>query len=269
MPVMLEPFAEFLSSKGKVNDKYIPFYLKWVTEGYRFLDLPLSQPITNEQKGQFLKQLSKKHEDWQINQADNSLRFYSFFLSSQHPDKEGGIPENLINDWKAVEEKTIEAMRLRHRSYSTEKTYLLWLKQFQGFVKSKDSKKLDGKDLQDFLSYLAVERKVSASTQNQALNAIVFVYRHVLEKNIEDQIDSVRARQKRRLPVVLTVKEVNNIFDGMSGLHCLMAKLIYGCGLRLQECISLRIKDVDIEQGIVVVRSGKGDKDRRTVLRNH
>ncbi|MDA8223071.1 MAG: integron integrase [Desulfitobacterium hafniense] len=255
-----------MSSKGKVNDKYLPYYLKWVTEGLRFLDIPLSQTITNDQKSQFLKYLSKNHEDWQVNQADNALRLYSYFLSSQHSDKPGGIPETLINDWKAVEEKTIEAIRLRHRSYSTEKTYIAWLRQFQGFVKSKELKELNGKDLQDFLSYLAVERKVSSSTQNQALNAIVFVYRHVLEKDIEDQINSVRARQKRRLPVVLTVKEVNNIFDEMSGLHCLMAKLIYGCGLRLQECLSLRIKDVDIEQGIVIVRSGKGDKDRRTVL---
>jgi integron integrase len=263
---MLEPFKNFLSLKGKVNDKYIPFYLKWVTEGYRFLDIPLTQPITNEQKSQFLKRLSKNHEDWQVNQADNALRLYGYFLSSQQSDKSDGIQETLINDWKAVEEKTIEAIRLRHRSYSTEKTYIAWLRQFQGFVKSKELKNLDGKDIQDFLSYLAVERKVSASTQNQALNAIVFVYRHVLEKDIEDQINSVRARQKRRLPVVLTIKEVNNIFDEMSGLYCLMVKLIYGCGLRLQECLSLRIKDVDIEQGIVIVRSGKGDKDRRTVL---
>ena len=262
---MLESFKNFLSSKGKVNDKYLPYYLKWVMEGYRFLDIPLSQFITNEQKSQFLKYLSKNHEDWQVNQADNALRLYSYFLSREDSDK-GGISAELINDWKAVEEKTIEAIRLRHRSYSTEKTYIAWLRQFQGFVKSKDLKELNGKDLQDFLSYLAVERKVSSSTQNQALNAIVFVYRHVLEKDIEDQINSVRARQKRRLPVVLTIKEVNNIFDEMSGLHCLMAKLIYGCGLRLQECLSLRIKDVDIEQGIVIVRSGKGDKDRRTVL---
>jgi integron integrase len=263
---MLESFKQFLSSKGKVNAKYIPFYLKWVSEGYRFLDIPLIQPIKNEQRAQFLKHLSKNHEDWQVNQADNAFRLYGYFLSSQHPDKANAIPETLLNDWKAVEEKTIEAIRLRHRSYSTEKTYILWLRQFQGFVKNKDLKEIGGKDLQDFLSYLAVERKVSASTQNQALNAIVFVYRHVLEKDIEDQINSVRARQKRRLPVVLTIKEVNNIFDEMSGLHGLMAKLIYGCGLRLQECLSLRIKDVDIEQGILIVRSGKGDKDRRTVL---
>jgi hypothetical protein len=81
---MLESFKNFLSSKSKVNDKYLPFYLRWVTEGYCFLDIPLSEAITNDQKSQFLKYLSKNHEDWQVNQADNSLRLYSYFLSSQH-----------------------------------------------------------------------------------------------------------------------------------------------------------------------------------------
>ncbi len=104
---MLEPFKNFLSSKGKVNDKYIPFYLKWVSEGYRFLDISLIQPITNEQKDQFLKHLSKNHEDWQVNQADNVLRLYRYFLASQHSDKAGGIPETLINDWKAVMSKVL------------------------------------------------------------------------------------------------------------------------------------------------------------------
>ena len=117
---MLESFKNFLSSKDKVNDKYIPFYLKWVAEGYRFLDIPLAQFITNEQKSQFLKHLSKNHEDWQVNQADNALRLYGYFLSLENPNKAEGIPETLINAWKAVEEKMIEAIRLRHRSYSTE-----------------------------------------------------------------------------------------------------------------------------------------------------
>lgn len=135
---MLESFKQFLSSKGKVNDKYIPFYLKWVTEGYRFLDIPLSQLITNEQKSQFLKYLSKNHEDWQVNQTDNALRLYGYFLSSQHPDKAGDIPETLINDWKTVEEKTKEAIRLRHRSYSTEKHTLLGLDSFRTLSKAKN-----------------------------------------------------------------------------------------------------------------------------------
>lgn len=107
---------------------------------------------------------------------------------------------------------------------------------------------------------------MSSSTQSQALNAIIFVYRHVLNKNVDGMIDAVRAKQRRRLPVVLTVKETEQIFDRMSGVHRIIAMLTYGCGLRIAECISLRIKDVDLEQSIVIVRAGKGDKDRRTVL---
>ncbi len=225
---MIEPFKQFLSLKGGVQSKYLPFYLRWVTDCYLFLDIPLSQFITNEQKSQFLKQLGKSHEDWQVNQADHALRLYGYFLSRTSPDENGRPSATMINDWKAIEGKTIEAIRLRHRSYSTEKTYVTWLRQFQGFIKNKNPNDLDGKALQDFLSYLAVEKKVSSSTQNQALNAIVFLYRHVLDRDIEDEINSVRARQRRRLPVVLTVKEVNNVFDEMSGLQRLMAMLIYG-----------------------------------------
>src|SRR5574340_772980 len=208
--IMLEPFKQFLSLKGRVQSKYLPFYLRWVTDCYRVLDIPLSQFITNEQKTQFLKQLSKSHEDWQVNQADHALRLYGYFLSRTSPDENGHSSAIMIKDWKAIEAKTIEAIRLRHRSYITEKTYVTWLRQFQSFVKNKNLNDLDGNALQDFLSYLAVEKKVSSSTQNQALNAIVFVYRHVLDKDIEDKINSVRARQRRRLPVVLTLKEVNN-----------------------------------------------------------
>ena len=113
---MLESFKQFLLTKGKINEKYLPFYVKWLTEGFRFLDIPLSQPITNEQKSQFLKHLSKSHEDWQVNQADHALRLYSYFLSKGHSHKADSTSEALISNWKAIEEKTIEAIRLRHRS---------------------------------------------------------------------------------------------------------------------------------------------------------
>jgi integron integrase len=140
------------------------------------------------------------------------------------------------------------------------------LRKFRDFAAGKPPEELQGADVQDFLSYLAVERRVSSSTQNQALNAMVFIFRHVLEKDIENILNAVRARHKRRLPVVLTVQEVERIFDRMSGVRKLMAMLTYGCGLRLSECVRLRIKDIDLEQNIVTVRSGKGDNDRRTVL---
>jgi integron integrase len=262
---MLQAFEQFLSDKERIPKKNAPYYIKWVSDCYRYFDKPQTQLLTNEQSAEFLSRLAKKHEDWKVQQADRALKLYGYFLTRKQRSEDGPSVDNQGN-WEEIEEKIRQALRLRHRSYSTEKTYVLWLRQFQGFVNGKHLSSLDGKDLQDFLSYLAVERKVSASTQNQALNAIVFLYRHVFDKDIEGEISAVRAKQKRRLPVVLTVEEVDKILLRMSGVSRLMARLIYGCGLRMQECLQLRIKDIDFEQGVIVIRSGKGDKDRRTVL---
>lgn len=262
---MLQAFEQFLSDKERVPQKNAPYYVKWVSDCYRYFDKAETQLLTNEQNTEFLSQLAKKHEDWQVQQADRALRLYGYFLTRKRTSEDEPSVNNQ-GDWKEIEEEMRQALRLRHRSYSTETTYILWFRQFQGFVNGKQYQSLDGKDLQNFLSYLAVERKVSASTQNQALNAIVFLYRHVFDKDIEGEISAVRAKQKRRLPVVLTAKEVDKIVSEMSDINRLMARLIYGCGLRLQKCLQLRIKDVDFEQGVVVIRSGKGDKDRRTVL---
>lgn len=200
-----------------------------------------------------------------MKQADYALRLDDFSLSRGQQNEQGNLSGG-ADEWKKLEEQTHKALRLRHRSLNTEKTYIAWLRRFRDFVEEKRPEALEGRELQDFLSHLAVERRVSASTRNQALNAIVFVYRHVLEKDIENMLNAVRAKHKRRLPVVLTVQEVERIFDRVSGVHRLMAMLIYGCGFRLSECLRLRIKDIDLEQGIIVVKSGKGDEDRRTVL---
>ena len=111
-----------------------------------------------------------------------------------------------------------------------------------------------------------MEKRVAPSTQNQALNALVFLFKEVLQKEIEAYIDAIRARERRRLPVVLSKQEVLRVLSRMSGVNKLMAMLIYGCGLRLGECLRLRIKDVDLDKKLLVVRSGKGDEDRVTVL---
>jgi integron integrase len=265
---MLGAYEAFLIKKGTIRSQYVPFYLKWVSDCYAFLNEPLSNRLGSEQKKQFLSEMAKRHEDWQVKQADTALRLYDYFLSKNVMPTIGEAtpPPSPAEKWKSLEEKMREALRLRHRSLSTEKTYLIWLRSFKAFVGEKEPDRLEGRDLQDFLSQLAVEKKVSPSTQNQALNAIVFLYRHVLDKNIDQQLSAVRARQRRHLPVVLTLKEIESIFAHLTGALKLMAMLIYGCGLRLHECLQLRVKDIDIEQNIVIVRSGKGDKDRRTVL---
>jgi len=262
---MFEPFKEFLLHRGSINPQYVPFYLKWVTECYHFLNLNPTTRINGDQRRQFLDQMSRRYENWQVKQADTALRLFDYFLSREIKKIPAGGPA-AMGDWRALEEKMREMLRLRQMSLSTEKTYLTWVHSFRAFVQEKEPSGLEGRDLQDFLSRLAVEKKVSPSTQNQALNAVVFFYRHVLGKNIENELSAVRARQRRHLPVVLTPREVQTIFDHLSGTAKLMAMLIYGCGLRLHECLRLRIKDIDIEQNTVIVRSGKGDQDRRTVL---
>jgi integron integrase len=262
---MFTIFRQFLIDKEHLQEKYVPYYVKWVSDCYRHHNLPETEPLTNHQRAQFLKRLADNAEDWQLKQAERALRLYDFFLLQKMKDEAGDVSGQAA-DWLIVEERTREALRLRHRSLSTEKTYLLWIRQFRGFVKDRQPFSLEGKDIRTFLSFLAVEKRVSAATQNQALNAIVFLYRNVLEKEIEGEIDSVRARQTRRLPVVLTPKEVNAIFSSMSGVNRLMARFIYGCGLRIQECLRMRVKDIDFERGLVIVRAGKGDKYRRTML---
>jgi integron integrase len=264
---MLDNYRSYLLQEGAVKANYVPYYVKWVADCYSFLDVPHTDRIDNDLKSSFLSYLAKSYEDWQVKQADAALRLYDYFLSRESG---AGVPDATATDgggdWTDIEGKFREALRLRHMSYSTEKTYLGWLRGFRAFVGGKDPVQLEGRDLQDYLSHLAVDKKVSASTQNQALNAVVFLFRHVLGKNIDNELSAVRARQRRRLPVVLTPGEIELLFNSLSGVHRLMAMLIYGCGLRLMECIRLRIKDMDIEQNMVFVRSGKGDKDRRTML---
>jgi integron integrase len=263
---MLSAFKDYLERKAVVQAKYIPYYLKWVGGCYSFLEKSESEAVTLEDKERFLNHLAKTHEGWQVNQADNALRLYDFFLAYQKPSDfgNGGDPSSA---WANLEARTREALRIRQRSYSTEKTYLAWFRAFRKFAGDQDPSEIGGADIQRFLSYLAVERRISASTQNQALNALVFFYRHALDKTLgAKELSAVRAGRKQRLPVVLSVREAHSLFDNLSGVHRLSAMLIYGCGLRLRECLSLRIKDVDFEQNVVLIRSGKGDKDRRTVL---
>jgi len=122
------------------------------------------------------------------------------------------------------------------------------------------------REIEDFLSHLATDLKVSASTQRQALNAIVFLYKLVLDISIDEQLSPVKARKHRRSPVVMTKNEVIKVLGNISGTHLLMAKLLYGCGLRLMECVRLRIQDVDIERNLIYVRAAKGNKDRTVNL---
>jgi integron integrase len=141
-----------------------------------------------------------------------------------------------------------------------------WTKRFSIYLNHKSVSGVTQSDLTDFLSYLAVEKKISASTQKQAFNALLFVFRNVFGKEISGLEGTIHSHIPRRLPVVLARSEITRIFSRLKDTNRLMAAIIYGGGLRLQECLMLRIKDVDFERTCVTVRSGKGGKDRQTIL---
>jgi len=159
-----------------------------------------------------------------------------------------------------------EVLRYHHYAYRTEQTYCDWIKRFLKFYDySRHPKEMGSMEVERFLSHLATESKVAASTQRQALNAIIFLYREVLDIELGD-ITPVRSKKQRRPPTVLTQGEVQQILRVMEGTHRVMAQLLYGCGLRLMECIRLRIQDFDFGKGRIFVRGGKGGKDRTVVL---
>ncbi|OGW49890.1 MAG: integrase [Nitrospirae bacterium RBG_19FT_COMBO_58_9] len=158
------------------------------------------------------------------------------------------------------------AIRTRHYSHRTEKTYVGWVRRFLLFHRHRDPSAMSEEDVGHFLSSLASNSHVSASTQNQALNAILFLYRDVIGKEIGYVGGVVRAKRPRRLPVVLTKEEVRMILAHLHGTVWIMTMLLYGAGLRLMECLRLRIKDLDFARNEILVRAGKGDKDRVTML---
>ncbi len=158
------------------------------------------------------------------------------------------------------------ALRSRHYSLRTERAYVAWTKRFIYFHGVRHPKDMGPGEVNAFLSHLAVEEKVSASTQNQALSAILFLYRNVLGRSLGDLEGVIRARRPKHLPVVLTRAEVRAVLDRLSGDTFLICSLLYGGGLRLMECLRLRIQDIDFGSNEVMVREGKGRKDRVTVL---
>jgi integron integrase len=154
----------------------------------------------------------------------------------------------------------------RHYSPRTADSYIYWCKQYILFHQKRHPKEMGKIEIEAFLNYLVTKRHLSASSQSQALNALFFMYKHVLEIQPEWLNNFVRAKRKKSLPVVLSVNEVRSILDKMSSTTKLMAEMIYGTGMRVNECVQLRIKDIDFDLKTITVRSGKGAKDRTTIL---
>jgi integron integrase len=159
-----------------------------------------------------------------------------------------------------------QAIRTRHYSYMTEKAYVGWIKRFIFFHNKRHPAEMGENEIGRFLSSLATDSHVSASTQNQALNALLLLYQEILQRKIGFIEGVVRAQRPKRLPVVLTKDEVRKILGGLNGTPWIMAMLLYGAGLRLMECCRLRVKDIDFSQNQILIRARKGNKDRHTML---
>ena len=273
--------------------KNAEWYLKWAE---KFAVATKGKPIRERSVAdirKFLFELSiqRSIHPWQLHQAEEALVFlYEGFLkldlglNTVRPLVPGpGISNSTLKAPQQFKDRALSkteekarygelysrfrsAMRVRHYSIRTERAYAQWIGRLLSFYKDKPAESIDTDDIQSYLNYLAEERKVAASTQNQALNAIVFFFKEVLKRDPGDFSDFVRAKQPLHVPEVLTRSEVERLLDAMSGVNQLMAGLLYGAGLRLMECIRLRVKDIDFDAGRLTIRDGKGRKDRITML---
>ncbi|RYE61069.1 MAG: hypothetical protein EOO82_02435, partial [Oxalobacteraceae bacterium] len=165
----------------------------------------------------------------------------------------------LVDDVRGV-------LRARHYSLRTETAYLGWIKRFILANRLRHPSEMGHREVEAFLTRLAVEGQVASSTQNQALSALLFLYRDVMRLRMDWMEEVVRAKRTRKLPVVLARDEVRMLLAQLDGRAWLLASVLYGTGMRLMECLRLRVKDVDFARGEITVRDGKGGKDRRTVL---
>ncbi|MFO1429107.1 MAG: integron integrase [Candidatus Competibacteraceae bacterium] len=159
-----------------------------------------------------------------------------------------------------------DLIRLKHYSIRTEQAYLSWIRRFILFHHKRHPKEMGKPEIEAFLTHLAVQENVAASTQNQAMNAILFLYRYVLKQDLDWLEDVTRAKRPARLPVVLTVSDVQAVLARLEGQYWVMASLLYGSGLRLMECLRLRVQDLELTRRELIVRDGKGAKDRITLL---
>ena len=217
----------------------------------------------------FIEDLKRENrwEDWQIAQAEESVYwFLKYYLGLPEASLKLEVEQAHYREWKDVLNKLQESIRVKHLSMRTEQAYMAWVRRFSLFAADRDMKLVNGALVRDFLSQLALEQRVSASTQNQAYSALLYLFRHVLNLNLDDMASTLRAPDRRKIPVVLAKTEVRQVVEQLEGTQALMVKLLYGTGMRVSECTRLRVKDLDFEASVLTIRGGKGDKDRRTVL---
>jgi len=227
----------------------------------------------------FLQKLSDKGQPQKLRvQAQEAVEVYLQMLATKEREQNKtlslpvmqkeeaqtgtGAQSHTGKDWRWIYAKLEEEIKVRHYSKKTLQSYRSWIRKFQTFVKSRDAHILTSTEVRDFLTYLAVEKEVSAASQNLAFNALLFLYRNVLGKDFGKVDGVVRAKQRKNIPVVLSREEISRIVGCLDLPYSLIVQLLYGCGLRLFECLKLRVHDLDFSTGMLRVHDGKGKKDR-------
>jgi integron integrase len=276
------PYLAYLQQLGLANDQ-VPSFLKWLQYYLDFCAKYHHPVAASASLPLFLKKLEeKKQSEAQRGVAEKAVRLFLQLIaelkqSTAHvegaassantiqPATDHRTTQTQSGSWVDEFNRLAEEIKLRHYSPKTLKSYRVWVSKFQAFVKSKPPQSLDSQDAKSFITWLAVKRQVSASTQNQAFNALLFLYRHVLRIEYGDFSGVPRAKKTKYVPAVLSRKEIDAIIKNLSYPYDLLVKLLYGCGLRLNEALNLRVRDFDFEEGIVTV-FGKGRKFRKVLL---
>ncbi len=245
----LKEYESELIDKDLVRENQVPYMVGWV---HHFLSL--GQP-EETLYADVLEKEGKK--DWQIRQALEAVKLYRSYYPCCLDESPGSALPPL--------DEMRTRLRIRHYSLSTEKTYLQWCSRYLQYCGKYKLESNSDCAFRDYLTHLALKRKVASSTQNQAFNAILFLFRNIWKKE-PSEIDALRAKRPQRLPSVLTPDEVRRVLEAASGVTGLILRLIYSSGIRLSEASRLRVQDLDLQNCSLSVRSGKGDKDRITVM---
>lgn len=265
--VLEKPFFEVLDARCIAkNDQAL--YLKWLRYYLDFCSKYTYPPRDSDSLEPFLLKLTAKQQSpEQQKQAVESVSIYYELIEKWKGEAAAGMVSPIEDDpWAVYYQKLKEEIALRHYSPKTFKTYRGWICQFQAWLKDKDPDTVDSADARGFLTHLALDRHVAASTQNQAFNALLFLYRHIFKKEYDIGDKVARAKRTKYIPVVLSRGEVDQVLNKLRLPYRLMVQLLYGCGLRMAECINLRVQDLNFDQGIITVHDGKGGKDRTVPL---
>ncbi len=255
-------FAAELERDAAVPSHHRPHYTRWLSaflENCRELEIPPAEAGAWEGFENRMRQNTRP--EFQIAQARRAVEKFLGMAPATPPPAESETPQ----DWPSAFAALTAAIRLRNYSEKTLKSYQHWVRGFCGFCK-RSVAEIASPHAKDYLTHLAVDRQVSGSTQNQAFSALLFFFTVVLQRELKNMQDTPRAKRRENVPTVLSREEVRTVLSGLRPPFDLFARLLYGCGLRLQEALSLRVQDLDLDAGLLVAFNTKGSKSRRLPL---